>query len=1813
MKYEKTLIDIKTDIVSSDTMYSLILINADALTLTLNGVRCYLTGRFLLCLSVEDTVAVHGGQHEAINLQFLPFFYNVNLNHEIIGMPIYEEMRARHGYPDFHLFRTRNTEYIGILQLTEHEYDMMQTHFQRAKIHVNDHDTDVMWSCNTRSALITILQIAERAYCASGDLKEDEVLHYIRENLDKDLSLSALSRYFHTNRTTLTEMVKSMTGMTPAQYVLEQRLNVSRPDLLFTSVPITQIAEKYGFTDPNYYIRAFKKRFGKSPLQYRKDSYDNRLRHENAYRALAERVREFEQYVKGGLGCAVLMLRKEEEKSSFRKVLVDFLLGNEKHLRTYGFYEKTLIEAFPDSEVLARKIAEGLLARIKEGKCFFALPLLSELGYKEDALAQLEGEYAQAYAILVERLKSGNDSEDTDAVATRYTSAARALGQYAQYTDCDDDRLFRILSDIADLYKYSEHPPVPEKNNPIFSMVAGIGKARFLPLLRRVEAEHPFGKKLDVHKDFPKKKSIAPPITAEDILSREGFFDTEYPALFDAFASSPPWVHTEIAHAALDEADPKRKAYLLSFFASTTHPQGHPVFPLDPDPLIREAERILENCQNKLTYEETCFFEVLSCLQNPPIRALGEKLLQLAEAFPNEPNADFFKRRGIVMRFLNYEPSDKARFSEILLNSTDAEPFELFAELIRKKTPGLPMELVPYALHNTSVYGIRPQLAEALAESGMMTEDIFEECRYDACERTRRAVDTHKVKKELLQFETDYKRGHGRAILTVRNAEDKEPYKKRIVSLLTNNSIIPHPLGTYDRDLIECFPDSDKVLSEIVGTLLKKFSDKNILPYLPMACKEISLLRTLGYTEKITDILNVHYEKAYTDLIEYIKTDNSNQGALPVSAYFGLICAYMRGLHADRTVAKKLLLDMAELYAYADEPILPHKSGVLTTFYPLGEEELDTLLTEIEAEHRFGDKIRKRITKHARRLPTAEPNISTEEFLSSYERTRQPGCSPTEFLRMHHSLTVASEETVRAVAQAALDNFENEKGVYYLSLFAPTTVTPHKRIYTHFPLDVTPILEKAEAMEIIAGGMYENNPEYYIHLQLCSFLSVVTDPRVKKLGKKILLDEKSDYMLKELACRMVWAANFEPDDIQDILAFLNLSHKTGDESLCTACLRCLSEQMKKNNVRLAPALVKDIFYMADYHIRPTVMEATLASGSRIDDILADCRWDAHEKIREMAAKADAEVVVDKVCEFAEDISKGLGRAILTVCKAEDKAPYRKALVSFIADQSALTGKWISPTFDAYLFELIRLFPDSDSIIAEITPLLFSYLKEGRKLVSLPLLLRLGYEEEVRAIMEEMYKTAYDGLVKYEKAGADGDASHLAHLFTCAAESQVHELHGGEARAKEILLDIADLYDYTDAPFLSVKFNPVLGLVRNDETLLRLLEQIAAEHRNGQKLLAHNTTSLHDPSLTPAKENLTLADLLTVKVENSESYYAVSKAFLDAPDSLVRAFAEEIVKEKDPKKLGGLLAPFNFGIRTSRVDKKKAPVFPLDPTPLIEIAEQNTDTDPKTGFLPPEIAELYIFLAHLRHPAVRAWGERLYTAEGKNLCSYAVIAFENNYVPKDGAYLERMAKEAPYPMRNFCRQTAERLIAAEADGISEELMRYCFYNTENCYSRLRIVHAWLKRGTMPADVREDCLYAGYDEIRRLVKEGHRDTADFIAFEKAVIHRIFKEVPEYEENLCRQYRSVVVADRKFTGHGFCTTFYGVTVPYSLGKDVNLTLGKVSATLNDGQHGAGFVLFIEGGVISCLEGCAYDEPWPEKIEKYAFDEAEKTEQEL
>ncbi len=288
MLYEKSLIHITKTLESSDSMYSLVCLKASSLVITINKVRCYLDGHYLLCLSVDDVLTVISGDYHAINIHFRPYFYNVNLDHKVIGLSMYQEMRSLYGYPDFHLFRHRDESFFGVLSLTKEEYENAFLDFIRAEGHINGHKDDFMWSCRTRSDIISILRIAEGSHLSDRSEKGMEILRYIRNNIGKELSLPHLCQQFKTNRTTLNNTVKKLTGMSPVNLIIEERLNQSRPDLLFTYVPVHEIAQKYGFKDTNYYIRAFKKRFGKTPLQYRTEGRAKRIEEEHIYHERAK-------------------------------------------------------------------------------------------------------------------------------------------------------------------------------------------------------------------------------------------------------------------------------------------------------------------------------------------------------------------------------------------------------------------------------------------------------------------------------------------------------------------------------------------------------------------------------------------------------------------------------------------------------------------------------------------------------------------------------------------------------------------------------------------------------------------------------------------------------------------------------------------------------------------------------------------------------------------------------------------------------------------------------------------------------------------------------------------------------------------------------------------------------------------------------------------------------------------------------------------------------------------------------------------------------------------------------------------------------------------------------------------------------------------------------------------------------------------------------------------------------------------------------------------------------------------------------------
>lgn len=85
------------------------------------------------------------------------------------------------------------------------------------------------------------------------------------------------------------------------------------------------------------------------------------------------------------------------------------------------------------------------------------------------------------------------------------------------------------------------------------------------------------------------------------------------------------------------------------------------------------------------------------------------------------------------------------------------------------------------------------------------------------------------------------------------------------------------------------------------------------------------------------------------------------------------------------------------------------------------------------------------------------------------------------------------------------------------------------------------------------------------------------------------------------------------------------------------------------------------------------------------------------------------------------------------------------------------------------------------------------------------------------------------------------------------------------------------------------------------------------------------------------------------------------------------------------------------------------------------------------------------------------------------------------------------------------------------------------------------------------------------------------------------------------LRRQALNCRVAARELTGAGFYTQLAVSGAELRLTGDARIS--GVFAEIDGLQFGAGFVVQVENGRLSLLEGFSYDEPWPETAKSFTI----------
>jgi AraC-like DNA-binding protein len=110
----------------------------------------------------------------------------------------------------------------------------------------------------------------ERTISLKEDNLASQINDYIMNNLNADLSVSALSCRFQISRSRLYKIVNEYYNCGVEQLTRTLRIAKAKELLGDTTLKVSEIAHQVGYSDYNYFIKVFKTDAGLTPFQYKK-------------------------------------------------------------------------------------------------------------------------------------------------------------------------------------------------------------------------------------------------------------------------------------------------------------------------------------------------------------------------------------------------------------------------------------------------------------------------------------------------------------------------------------------------------------------------------------------------------------------------------------------------------------------------------------------------------------------------------------------------------------------------------------------------------------------------------------------------------------------------------------------------------------------------------------------------------------------------------------------------------------------------------------------------------------------------------------------------------------------------------------------------------------------------------------------------------------------------------------------------------------------------------------------------------------------------------------------------------------------------------------------------------------------------------------------------------------------------------------------------------------------------------------------------------------------------------------------------------
>jgi len=173
---------------------------------------------------------------------------------------------------DFYLFQNgtpQANELAQIMQAALREVEQSQLGFELAlRGHLSTLYVTLLRSCN--SILPSHPNTAEREDTSSNTRELYQVIVYLRENFQYNISMQEVAEVFGMSYYHFSRFFKKLTGKKFNEYLLELRLNSAQKKLLEENKSVSEVALECGFEYVSYFIQKFKERNGMTPREFQR-------------------------------------------------------------------------------------------------------------------------------------------------------------------------------------------------------------------------------------------------------------------------------------------------------------------------------------------------------------------------------------------------------------------------------------------------------------------------------------------------------------------------------------------------------------------------------------------------------------------------------------------------------------------------------------------------------------------------------------------------------------------------------------------------------------------------------------------------------------------------------------------------------------------------------------------------------------------------------------------------------------------------------------------------------------------------------------------------------------------------------------------------------------------------------------------------------------------------------------------------------------------------------------------------------------------------------------------------------------------------------------------------------------------------------------------------------------------------------------------------------------------------------------------------------------------------------------------------------